>query len=83
MVRCIRLCLDCADLCVAAGRMVTRQTELDFGVVRATVEACAAACRTSGDECGRHAHHHEHCRICAETCRRCERSCSELLAAMK
>ncbi len=83
MVRCIRLCLDCADLCAATGRMVTRQTEPDLGVMRATVEACAAACRASGDECERHAHHHEHCRICAETCRRCERSCNELLAAMQ
>ena len=83
MVRCIRLCLDCADLCDATGRMVSRQTEPDLGVLRATVEACAAVCRASGDECERHAHHHEHCRICAETCRRCERSCSGLLAAME
>jgi hypothetical protein len=83
MVRCIRRCLDCADLCGTTGRMVTRQTEPDLGVMRATVEACAAACRASGDECERHAHHHKHCRICAETCRRCERSCNEPLAAMQ
>jgi predicted nucleic acid-binding Zn ribbon protein len=26
---------------------------------------------------------HEHCRICAEACRRCEKACDELLAAMR
>ncbi|HZG02579.1 MAG TPA: four-helix bundle copper-binding protein [Streptomyces sp.] len=25
---------------------------------------------------------HEHCRICAEACRRCERACNELLATL-
>jgi hypothetical protein len=47
------------------------------------IEACAAACRASGEECERHAHHHEHCRICAATCRRCEQSCSDLLAVIE
>jgi hypothetical protein len=81
LVRCIRLCLDCADACTATGRVVIRQTEPDFGVIRAMVEACAAACRASGEECERHAHHHEHCRICVTVCRRCEQSCNDLLAA--
>jgi len=26
---------------------------------------------------------HEHCRVCAEECRRCEAACTELLDAMK
>ena len=26
---------------------------------------------------------HEHCRVCAEACRRCERVCDELLAKMR
>jgi hypothetical protein len=83
LVRCIRLCLDCADACVATGRIVIRQTEPDFGVIRATIEACWTACRACGEECERHAHHHEHCRICAETCRRCEQACNDLLAAIE
>jgi hypothetical protein len=82
MVRCIRLCLDCADLCTAVGKIVTRQTEIDLGVVRAAVEACAAACLACGDECERHAGHHEHCRICAAVCRRCEQSCRDLAATI-
>jgi hypothetical protein len=82
LVRCIRLCLDCADACDAGGRVVTRQTEPDFGVIRAALEACAAACRACGEECERHADQHEHCRICAAACRRCEQSCNDLLAAI-
>jgi hypothetical protein len=82
MVRCIRLCLDCADTCDATRRVVTRQTEPDLGVVRATVEACVVACRASRQECERHAAHHEHCRICAQVCGRCEQACDDLLASI-
>jgi len=82
MVRCVRLCLDCADACDATGRIVTRQTAPDVGVLRAAIQACAVACRACGDECERHAAHHEHCRICAGVCRRCEQACDDLLAAI-
>ena len=80
MVRCIRLNLDCADACDATGRILTRQTAADVGVLRAVIQACAAACRAGGDECERHAEHHEHCRVCAGACRRCEQACNDLLA---
>jgi hypothetical protein len=82
LVRCIRLCLDCSDICTTTGRIVTRQTAADVGVLRASVEACATVCRVCGDECERHASHHEHCRLCAESCRRCEEACRALLAAL-
>jgi hypothetical protein len=82
LVRCVRLNLDCVDACTAAGRILTRQTATDLEVVRAIIEACAAACRACGDECERHAAHHEHCRLCAQACRRCEQACSELIATI-
>jgi hypothetical protein len=82
MVRCIRLCLDCADACDTTARIAIRQTAPDLRVLRAMVEACAAACHACGDECERHAAHHEHCRICAEVCGRCEQACNELVAAI-
>jgi hypothetical protein len=82
LVHCIRVNLDCADTCEAAGRIVIRQTAPDLRVVRAVIEACAVACRSCGEECERHAAHHEHCRLCAETCRRCERACNDLLATV-
>jgi hypothetical protein len=40
LVRCVRLDLDCAVVCDAVGRVVTRQTETDVGVVGAAIEAC-------------------------------------------
>ena len=82
MLRCIRLCLDCADTCGTTGRILIRQTEADLGVLRAATEACLVTCRACAEECEKHAHHHEHCRICAEVCRRCERACGDLIAAI-
>lgn len=81
--KCIRLNLDCADICAATGRVLTRQTEYDAPVSKAQLEACRQACATCGEECARHAEMHEHCRICAEECRDCEAACARLLDAMK
>lgn len=81
--RCIRLNLDCADICDATGRVLSRQTEPNWDVVRSQVEALARACRVCGDECERHADEHEHCRVCMEACRRCEESCNNLLSQLQ
>lgn len=81
--KCIRLNLDCADICDATGRVLTRQTQYDAPTSKAQLESCREACRTCAEECERHAEMHEHCRICAEACRRCEQACQELLSAMK
>ena len=82
-VKCIRLDLDCADVCTATARILGRRTESDAGVTRAQLEACIAACRACGDECEMHGEHGmDHCAVCAEACRRCEQACQELLAAV-
>jgi hypothetical protein len=83
MVRCIRLCLDCVDVCTATAGVVSRQAEYDANVARPLLEACVAICKSCGDECERHAQHYAHCRVCAEACRRCEQACRELLDVMK
>ena len=83
MVRCIRLCLDCADVCTATLRVISRQTNWDASVARPQLEACVASCKSCGDECERHAPHQEHCRVCGQACRRCEQACRELLDALK
>ena len=83
MVRCIRLCLDCTDICTATLGVLSRQAEYDASVTRPLLEACAAICRSCGDECERHARMHEHCRICGEACRRCEQACRDLLEAIQ
>jgi hypothetical protein len=83
LVKCIRLCLECTDVCGATVGVVSRQAEYDPNVAKPLLEACVATCKSCGDECEHHARMHEHCRVCAEACRRCERACRELLAAMK
>jgi hypothetical protein len=82
LVKCIRLDLDCADLCDTTARVLSRQTEYDANITRSLVEACRQSCKSCGDECEQHASHHEHCRVCAEACRRCEQACEQLLSAM-
>ena len=82
MVRCIRLCLDCTDVCTAAVGVISRPAAYDADVARPLLQACVAICKSCGDECQRHAHM-PHCRVCAEACRRCEAACRELLDAMK
>jgi uncharacterized protein DUF326 len=81
--KCIRLNMDCADVCNATGRLVTRQTGYDAPTTNTQLTSCQAACAACAEECERHAGHHEHCRICAKSCRRCEQACTLLLEAMK
>ena len=83
MITCIRLCLDCADICTATAAVTSRQTAYDANVARPLLEACVVSCKTCGDECERHARHHAHCRVCEQACRRCEQACRQLLEAMK
>jgi len=82
MVTCIRLCLNCEDVCTAAVAVMSRPAQSDASVTRPLLEACVAICKSCGDECERHAHM-QHCRVCAEACRRCEQACRELINAMK
>ena len=82
LVKCIRLCLDCADICAATVRVTSRQTEYDATLTKSLLETCTATCKSCGDECEGHAQMHDHCRVCAVACRRCEQACRELLAAM-
>ncbi|UJR86070.1 four-helix bundle copper-binding protein [Sandaracinus amylolyticus] len=79
--QCIRLDLDCADVCDATGRVLARVGPHGTRMARMMVEACAIACAECARECEQHADVHEHCRLCAETCRRCERACRALLAS--
>jgi len=83
MVACIRLCLDCTDVCTATARVISRRPAYDTNATRRLLKACAAMCRSCAEECERHAGMHEHCRVCAEACRRGEHVCNELLEAMK
>lgn len=79
---CIRLNLDCGDLCNATGRLIARQARPEPALWRATLEVCIEACRSCAAECARHEARHEHCRICKEACERCERACRAMIEAL-
>jgi hypothetical protein len=72
----------CADVCVTTGQILWRQTEPAWDLVRSQLQACVTACHVCGEECERHADHHEHCRACADACRRCEEACNLVLNAL-
>lgn len=82
LAECVRLNLDCADLCEVTGRVLSRGPQGQREWLRSLVEACAQVCAACAAECAGHADHHEHCRVCAEACRRCESACRELLAVL-
>lgn len=82
LVKCIRVDLDCSDLCATTAAMLTRRTEIDLAVIRSAIGVCLAACVACAEECERHAMHHEHCRVCAEVCRQCEAACRQLLGVL-
>jgi hypothetical protein len=82
LVHCVRTCLDCADICATTERILSRQTEFEAGVARGVLQACAQTCRSCRAECERHAAHHQHCRICADACLRCEGACTSALSAL-
>jgi uncharacterized membrane protein len=79
---CIRANLDCAELCAVTGRLIARPGTQDPATLRATLEACATACRACAAECDRHAGTMKHCAICAEACKACARACDRMKSAL-
>ena len=79
---CIRTNLDCVDVCVATASVLSRRTGSNLTVVTELLKACRTACATCAEDCEAHADMHEHCKLCADACRRCEKACSDLLSAI-
>lgn len=82
LVHCLRLDLDCADICGTTARVVGRLTKPNKATTAAILQACIAACQACGEECTKHAQMHAHCRVCAEACRACAEACQALLDVM-
>lgn len=79
LVHCIRINQDCADVCWATARLVSRRTSPDLKVIQSQVQTLSLVCTSCREECRRHSSSHEHCRVCAEACARCEDACAGLL----
>ena len=69
--RCIKLDLDCADVCQLTASLVARGSEHASHLLK----ECADICDACAEECEKHAEHMDHCRACAEECRRCAEEC--------
>ncbi len=73
----IRLANDCADICSATVKVLSRLNDPNWEVLRSQVQACIASVRQCGALSAEHGRHHEHSRINAESCRACETACGE------
>jgi hypothetical protein len=81
LVTCIRLNLDCADICELTGRLIARPSRRDEPTLEAMLEACVKICRACADECKAHGAM-EHCQLCAEACRVSADACERMAAAL-
>jgi hypothetical protein len=77
--QCIRLNLDCADVCSMTASLAARRTGSNDGVLLAGLELCATACEVCYEECKRYGERHEHCLVCAESCRTCADACRDAM----
>lgn len=69
MADCIRLDMDCAQVCRFAAAMMSRGSQHARDVCR----LCAGICEACGAECARHPA--QHCQDCAKECQRCAEAC--------
>jgi hypothetical protein len=80
LITCSVLCLACADVCDISARFLSRAAHWDTFVIHRLLQACVRSCRSSAEECHRHAPHHRHCAICERSCLACIEACNALLA---
>lgn len=83
LLGCIRLNQDCADICLATGRMLSRQRHPDWQLLRGALELTAKACDACGSECNRHSPRHRHCQLCFEACNATQEACNSLLVQLR
>lgn len=80
--RCIRLNLDCAEVCNTVARLVSRRGQPELSSLRALLEAATTICAATASEAQKHAETHEHCKLNAEICLACARGCDAALTML-
>ncbi len=70
MVACIRLDMDCAQICQVTAAFISRNSDH----AKHLMKECAEICSKCANECSKHKHM-EHCKKCAEACKRCAEAC--------
>lgn len=76
MTDCIKLNLDCADICDISLKLLAR----DSNQSTSAVQLCKNICAECAEECEKY--EHEHCQQCADFCRRCESQCGMYIEYM-
>lgn len=72
LARCMRLDMDCAEICSTAAVF----TERNSHNAHAVLSLCAVICDQCAEECKKH-NHMDHCVLCAEVCKRCAEACRQ------
>jgi hypothetical protein len=74
MADCIRMTMDCAEVCRVTSAMLARTSDSINVMCRACAEVCA--------RCAEHCEGFEldHCRACAKACRRAQEECEAIHA---
>jgi hypothetical protein len=67
-------CVDCAEFCASAAKIVSRNGPT-AGIICA---ACAKACDVCGEACGKFPDD-AHMKACAKSCRDCAAACRDML----
>ncbi|HEX6239708.1 MAG TPA: hypothetical protein VFZ61_02395 [Polyangiales bacterium] len=80
--RCIRLNLDCAEVCNTIARLLSRRHQPELSTLRALLEAGTTICAATANEAQKHTDQHEHCRLTAEICLAGARSCDAALTML-
>jgi hypothetical protein len=76
---CIRAQQNCADVCLATARVLSRLGSPTGESWRALLEACRTACALCAEQCARHAERYLHCELSAAAAARGGQACAELL----
>jgi hypothetical protein len=74
LTNCIKLDLECADICLFAAKMMSGDSRFSSQIC----DLCASVCEASGEECNKHSNM-EHCRKCAEVCSNCAEECRAMV----
>lgn len=72
MAPCIKLDMDCAQICRLAASYMARGSRF----AQALCRLCGEICETCAEECAQH--QMDHCQRCANACRRCAEECQKM-----
>jgi hypothetical protein len=77
LVNCIRLDMDCAQICEVAAAFISRSSKHAKHILKECLEICIQC----ENECRKH-EHMEHCKRCADSCHKCADACRKYTSSV-